>query len=89
MIRGKESPMFNRELKDNFAVIEVHHKDNPANYEDILNALAKKANRYRTRIRELWKKADLAHLDEIQELNKLLYDCNKFRAEFEYKKNML
>lgn len=89
MIRGKGSPFYNRQLSENFTIIEVHHRDTPADYDDILKALSDKANRYRKRIRELWKQADIAHLDEIQELNKLLYDCNKFRAEFEYKKNML
>lgn len=89
MIRGEGSPFKAREKMDNFLIIEVHHRDTPAAYDDILRALADKANRYRKKIRQLWRQADIRHVEEIQELNQLLYDCNKFRTELEYKKNML
>lgn len=58
-------------------------------YDTMLNSIAQRCYRIRKSMRALWATCDPTCLTEYMRLNDILYQLNTFKAEFEWKRNML
>jgi hypothetical protein len=58
-------------------------------YDALLNMISQRCYRIRKTMRALWGTCDPGCLTEYMSLNDTLYKLNTFKAEFEWKRNML
>lgn len=68
---------------------ELGSLNSAADLERCLNSLRSRASVVRKQMKEIWQTGNLERLDDYAKMNEKLRRINIFRAELEYRKNML